>query len=157
MSTNDMPFNPESLLGANYEEANSTELVPLPDGDYLAVSDPITAESFKQFDITKGERAGQKGLMLFVGWNISDDDGKLKEALGRSPKIRQSIMLDVTKDGGLEFGKGRNVSLGRLREALGQNGNGRPWTWSMLGGQAARIKVGKKGEYTNVLDVAKAS
>lgn len=134
------PFNPEQLLNTQVNDANSTELIPIPEGEYTAVSEPITAESFKEFDIKRGENAGKKGLNLYISWAINDESGQLKELIGRPPKARQSIMID-RGPGGIEMGKGRNVGLGKLREALGQNQTGRPWAFSMLGGQVAKIVV----------------
>lgn len=156
-------FNPELFLNTTVSEANSTELLPIPEGDYIAVSDAVNADSFKSFDIKNGDRAGQKGYSLNVQWNINDEEGKLKEYLGRKPTARQNIMLDIKADGGLEFGKGRNVELGRLREALGQNGNGAPWSFGMLGNQVAKIKVKHTIDqstgrlYVNVVSVTKVS
>lgn len=154
-------FNPELFLNVQHEQANATELLPVPDGDYIAVSDPITEKSFNTYDIKSGDRAGTKGVSLIIIWNINDENGVIKEQIGRTPTVRQNIMLDFNKDGGLEFGKGRNVELGRLREALGQNGNGQPWAMSMLGGKTARVSVkttlSTKDQkmYTNVAKVTK--
>ena len=39
------------------------------------------------------------------------------------------------------MGKGKNVALGRLREALGQNTPGKPWSFGMLVGQVAKVAV----------------
>lgn len=153
-------FNPEQFLGAQFTDANSTELLPIPEGEYIAVTEPVTAESFKSFDIKRGDRAGQKGYMLILSWNINDENGQLKELLGRAPKARQSIMLDIGPGGTLEFGKGRNVGLGRVREALNQNLTGRPWAFSMLGGAVAKIKVKHRMDggntYSEVSEVVKA-
>jgi len=153
-------FNPEQFLGAQFTDANSTELLPIPEGEYIAVTEPVTAESFKAFDIKRGDRAGQKGYMLILSWNINDENGALKEQLGRAPKARQSIMLDLGQGGTLEFGKGRNVGLGRVREALNQNLTGRPWAFSMLGGAVAKIKVKHRidggNTYAEVSEVTKA-
>lgn len=133
-------FNPELFLQTTHTEAADTVLLPVPEGEFLAVSSPVTAESIRQFDIKRGERAGTKGLAVDVEWTINDDE--VKTALGRTPKVRQSLMLDLTPDGnGIDFGRGKNVGLGRLRDALGQNQNGQPWNFSMLGNQVARIKV----------------
>lgn len=156
-----LPFNPEQFLGSTFNDANSTELIPLPEGEYIAVTDPVTAESFKEFDIKRGERAGQKGLMLILSWNINDESGSLKEMLGRPPKGRQSIMLDRGAGGTLEFGKGRNVGLGRLREAVNQNLTGKPWAFSQLGGVVAKIKVKHRVDggntYAEVSEVTKVA
>jgi hypothetical protein len=157
----DTMFNPELFLNQTISESNSTELLPVPEGEYVAVSDPVNAESFKSYDIKTGDRAGQKGHSLNIQWNINDESGQLKELLGRKPTARQNIMLDIKSDGNLEFGKGRNVELGRLREALGQNGNGQPWAFSRLGSQVAKIKVkhtldqGTGRLYVNVVSVTR--
>jgi hypothetical protein len=160
MNASTSTFNPEVFLNSTTTEENSTELLAVPEGEYLAVSGPISAESFRSYDIKKGDRAGQKGYALDITWNINDESGALKEFLGRAPTARQSIMLDMKIDGGLEFGKGRNVGLGRLREALGQNLSGRPWSFAMLGAQVAKIKVGHRIDnsrtYVEVKDVTKA-
>ena len=57
------------------------------------------------------------------------------------PTVRQTIWLDLTESGSLDFGKGRNVGLGRLRDALGQNETGKPWQPGMMVGGVAKIKV----------------
>ena len=133
-------FNPELFLNTTVTETLDTQLIPVPEGEYTAVSSPVSAESFRSFDIKRGDRAGTKGYALDLEWTINDES--LKAQIGREPKVRQSLMLDTTADGtGLDFGKGRNIGLGRLREALGQNKDGQPWSFAMLGSQVARVKV----------------
>lgn len=134
-------FNPELLLNQQTSDSNSTELLLHPEGEFIGVIRPISAESFRSFDIKKGERAGQKGYSLDLMFDTNDDDKSLEAYLGRKPAARYSTMLDIKPDGTIETGKGRNVGLGRLREALGQNGQGRPWSFGMLGGQPIRYKV----------------
>ena len=159
--SNDQTFNPEMFLNLTFNESNSTELLPVPDGEYIATSDPITEKSFMEYDIKNGDRAGQKGRSLIVVWNINDEGGALKTLLGRSPSVRQNIMLSISDNGDLSFGKGQNVELGKLREALGQNGTGTPWSFAMLGGKVAKVGVKStlstkdQKMYTNVTKVAK--
>lgn len=142
MNAQTQTFNPEQFLQTELTEANSTEFTLIPEGEYTAVSGPISSERFKAFDIKEGPNAGGKFYSLEVLWDINDPDGKLKEELGRPPQARQGLRLDINPvDGSLELGKGRNVDLGRLREALGINRNGQPFRFSMLGGQVAKIKV----------------
>jgi len=156
-------FNPEVFLGTTITEANSTELLNVPEGEYVAMSGPVTAENFRSFDIKRGDRAGTKGYALDLEWTLNDDSGAIKTYIGRTPKVRQSLSLEIRGDGSLEFGKGKNVELGRLREALGQNGSGVPWAMSMLGGQVAKIAVkhtldaASGRTYVNVSKVAKVS
>lgn len=131
-------FNAETFLVQTVDKAMSTSLDPINEGEYKAVSQPITKESFNSYDISKGDRAGQKGYSLNIGWKI--DDARAGEQNGRIAYQRH--YLDVTADGaGLDFGKGKNVSLGKLREVLGQNKDGMPWQPTMLGSQVALISV----------------
>jgi len=134
-------FNPELFLNTQTDASNSTEYVLVPVGEYVGIIEPISADSFKSFDIKRGENAGKKAYRLDLGIMLNDESGQLKELLGRPAKVTAGIMLDIKSDGSLEFGKGRNVQLGRLREAVGQNASGRPWSFGNLAGQPVKIKV----------------
>ena len=154
-------FNPDVFLNTTVVESNATELLVVSEGEYTAISGGVTADNFRSFDIKKGDRAGQKGYSLDIEWNIEDTGGAIKATIGREPKVRQSIMLEISSDGTLVFGKGRNVSLGRVREALNQNQTGKPWSFSMLGGQIAKVKVKHRLDpatqrtYSEVADVSR--
>lgn len=139
-STSDVTFNPELFLNAEVEGALSTEYVLIPEGDHSGIIGPISADSFKSFDIKKGDNAGKKAYRLDLDIFVNDETGQLKEMLGRPPKIQYRLMLDMAAGGSLELGKGRNVNLGRLREAVHQN-DGKKWSFGMLAGQPIRFKV----------------
>jgi hypothetical protein len=154
-------FNPDTILNAQFDQATSTEFLVVPEGEYVAQTRPITAQNFRSVEVKKqgSERFGQKMTFLDIQWEI--DDPKLKEEWGRTPVARQSLILEFSPDGNaLEFGKGKNVSLGKLREAFGQNMTGRPWAFSMLGGQAAKIRVKHRLDgdqiYAEVSEVSQA-
>ena len=134
-------FNPELFLNATTEEALSTEFVVLPEGEYTGVIESLNNDSFKAFDIKKGENAGKKAYRMDLAIAVNDETGSLKEEMGRAPKARHRFLLDMTDGGALDFGKGKNVQLGRLRAAVGQNKPGVPWAPSMLGGQPIRFKI----------------
>lgn len=134
-------FNPELFLNTQATEANSTEFVLVPQGEYVGIIDAISADSFKSFDIKRGENAGKKAYRLDLKILLNDESGQLKELLGRPASVTAGIMLDIKPDGTLEFGKGRNVNLGRLREAVNQNASGRPWSFGSLAGQPVKVKV----------------
>jgi hypothetical protein len=67
-------------------------------------------------------------------------------------------MLDLTPGGGLDLGKGKNVGLGRLREAVRLNDSSKPFSFAQLPGQAARVTVSHRidGEdtYSEIKKVA---
>lgn len=128
-------FSPEQFLDMQTTEANDTKLVPVPVGEYVAVIDEVKARSWK-----KKDDPSVGGLALDIVWAI-DDEG-VKSLLGRDKvTVKQGIMLDLTESGGLDMGKGKNVNLGKLREATGLNVPGQPFAASMLGGRLAKIRV----------------
>ena len=129
-----MSFDPDVFLSTQVNAQLDTRLVPCPEGSYLAM-----IESFKP-RITTNKETGQEYLIMDIQWLI--DDQKAKEGAGRDKvMVRQSIFIDRTPQGTLDISKGKNVQLGRLREAVGQNIAGQPWAPSMLTGQVARVKV----------------
>ena len=141
-------FDPDTFLSSTTTEASSTEYVPVPEGEYLAVVTKVAA------------RATERAKILDVTWEIDDEAVKAETGL-EHPTVRQSVFLDVNEQGALETGKGKNVDLGRLREAVGQNTPGQPWSPTMLEGQVARVRVAHRmyegRTYADVKGVAKAS
>jgi len=144
-------FNPDTFLEQQFNEANSTQMVPVPVGEYTAVIKDIKA---RQWQSKKDPSVA--GLTLDVTWDV--DSAEVRELLGReSVTVKQGIMLDLTDSGSLDFGKGRNVALGRLREALGLNTPGQAFSFAQLPGRVAKISVTHRidGEqiYTDVKGV----
>lgn len=128
-------FNPEQFLDQQITETNDTKVTPVPVGDYTAVASDIKCRTW-----TSKTDPTQSGLALDITWEI--DDASVKEFLGRDKvTVKQGIMLDVTESGGLDMGKGRNIGLGRLREALDLNVAGQPFSFSMIPGRVAKVKV----------------
>lgn len=129
-------FDPKLLLDATTTSANSTERVPVPAGEHLAVIEAV--------DIRSGNKDGKNWAFLDVTYNI--DSPELKEKLGRQKiALTQGIGLDFTPDGrSLDNSKGRNVTLGRLRESTGLNVDGQPYAHRMLVGKPVKILVGHR-------------
>lgn len=132
----------EQFLGTQVEQANSTKLILIDENPQGYVAQIATGGiGLANFKFKKGDRIGQTGYRMTVKWEIDDPNKEIEKKIGRKPIITQSIMLDVTSEGALDMGEGKNVQLGRLREAVGQNASGKPWTPAMLIGQMARINV----------------
>lgn len=130
-------FSPQEFIQVQYQESTATHRIPVEVKDYPAQISKVEA---REVTITKGQNAGQKAIVLDVVYNI--DDAEQKELTGRDPlTVRQSIFLDTTERGGLDFGKGKNVRLGRLREAAGQNAEGQAWSPGMLSGVMVRVQI----------------
>jgi len=124
-----MNFDPNAFMNTEFKESNATRVIPCPVGDYAAMISKVDSRTLPNGSV-----------VMDVTWSI--DDARAKETTGR-PTItcRQTVWLDFDTNGGLAFGEGKNVGLGRLRAALGQNTAGQPWSPSMLSGKTARVKV----------------
>lgn len=121
-------FNADQFMQTEVEGTLDTEFTPIPEAEYPAVIKEVKAD------------ATPKGSPLLELIWIIDDQG-VRDLIGLDePTCRQTIWLDVNEQNGLEFGKNKNVGLGKLREALGQN-DGKPWAPTMLIGQPATVNV----------------
>jgi hypothetical protein len=129
-------FDPNLFLDQTTTDSNSTVSVPVPAGEWEAVidGDPEIRQWQGKKDPSKS------GLALDITWSIQDPS-VLAEVERDKATVRQSLMLDLNDSGGLDTGKGKNVGLGRLREAVGLNVPGKPFSFRMLAGQIAKVKV----------------
>lgn len=128
-------FDPQSFLDMQITESNDTVSTPVPVGEYIAMIEKAELRTW-----TKKDDPSVSGLALDLIWNI--DDPAVKEALGRDKvTCKQGLMLDLTESGALDMGKGKNVGLGRLREAVDLNTPGQPFAFSMLPGRMAKVVV----------------
>lgn len=146
MSENQSAFDPDSFLATTTTDANETDYVPIPEGEWVAVVTEIKARN------PKGN------AILDVIWQIDDDQIRAETGMD-NPRVRQSIFLDVNEQGALMTGKNMNVQLGRLRDALGQNIPGQPWAPSMLEGQVAKVTTSQRVDgdkvYSDVKSVSR--
>lgn len=128
-------FDAQSFLDQTINEANDTTKVPCPVGEYTGIVSKVDCRQW-----TKKDDPTVNGVTLDVTWEI--DDQGVREILGRDKVIcRQGIMLDITSAGGLDSGKGKNIGLGRLREALNLNTPGVPFSFNMLVGRLGKVRV----------------
>ena len=128
-------FDVSSFLQTEVAGANDTKTVPCPVGEYPAQITKIDVRPW-----TSKKDPSMAGVTLDVTWEI--DNAEVKALLGREKvTVRQGIMLDTTDAGGLDMGKGRNVGLGRLREAVNLNDPTRAFAFTQLEGQFANVSV----------------
>jgi hypothetical protein len=143
-------FDPETFMQSTLTEANSTVVEQVPPGEYTAIIKEAKPR------VGSNQASGEQFVVLDVTYSIMDDN--LKQKLGREELIvKQGIFLDVTDAGALDMGKGKNVGLGRLREALGKNdGPFRPAELNGAGPLKVSVQQDKKNpEYTRVAAVGR--
>ncbi len=130
-----MSFDAQSFLQSQQEGGISTDFVPVPTGEYLAVIDKVEP---RQVQGTKDTT--KVYTFLTVLWQI--EDAGVKSLLGREVvKVRQEFGLEFTESGGIDRGKGKNVQLGRTLEAIGLNKPGEPWSFDQFNGRMGKVSV----------------
>ena len=143
-------FDPDTFLNTSVEGQLDTRNIPIPEGEWPATISGVASR-------VVGEESKP---VLDITWKIEDNE-EVKAVTQRDVStVRQTVWLDISESGGLDMGKGKNVQLGKLRDAVNQNGP-TPWSAVMLEGAYAIIRVGHRisGEdtYSDVKAVAKAA
>lgn len=133
MTPADSIFDPATFM-AETTEAGSTQAPICEPGEYPGIVDKAEIRV-----VTSGPQAktpGRQMPLLEVTFKLENPG--FEKDFGRKPTVRQTIWLDMNGVK-LDMGKGKNVSLNKLREALGQNKPG-AWNHKMLEG-AGPVKV----------------
>ena len=121
-------FDPDSFLNTEITGANSTSVPAIPEMEALLVAKDVASR-------TSGD-----WVLLDITWIVDEEEAR--EVTGmKEPTVRQSVFLDITDSGGLDMSEGKNVQLGRVRKALGQNDPEIAWFPSMIVGGTARGKI----------------
>lgn len=147
-------FDPDVFLNQEVTGANEVKYTPVPIGEYSAFIDDLTMDSYQDQPI------------LVIHYAIISEE--LKATLGlEKPTVQDRIFLDMNPDGSLAFGINKNVKLGRVREAAGQNNEKKKWNFNQLRGAGPfNIMVDhrwsdkngvKEGPFANITRVAKGS
>lgn len=146
----------ESLKSQTVTGAMPTNIPPCPEGEWLG--------QIEKLDVRSGDRNdGTKWHQLVVTWNILSDEARA--AAGRENlRCNQNCWLDLDESEQLIAGDPtKNVDLGRLREAFGQDGV-ENWSVAMLEGTPPATVIVKfspnqndpSSPFANVVRVKKA-
>lgn len=132
-----MSFDADLFLSATVTGALDTKVIPVPMGEYQGVIEKIAPRQWQSKDGT------QTGIALDIFWLIEDQG--VKDYLNRDTVVcKQGLMLDTDPQGGLDMTKGKNIGLGRLREACNLNDPNAPFSFHQLPGQMAKVSVGHR-------------
>lgn len=155
-------FNVEDFMNETTDAALDTVIIPIPVGEYNAQVEKVEprAVTFQN----KKTGADEERALLDVTYEIFSDEAKT--ITGREKlTIRQSIFLDIDEaTGKLDYSKGKNIGLGKLREACDLNAAGKSFSIPQLIGQMVKVKVGMRADkndasvqYNEVKSVGKAA
>lgn len=131
-----MPFDASSFMQTQMDEPLETEFKLVPVGEYSMTIGDFDHSAFEEIKFTykQGERKGEEGTMTKVTLPFIVQDDKVKAELNRDRVvIPKQLILDISDTGGLDTGTNKNIELGRIRAAAGQNEAG-PWSISNLRG-----------------------
>lgn len=153
-----MAFDAKAFMDASTKAPLSTSIEVCPEGTFPFIIDTDdNAVQFRSGTTDKGE------WVRFEVTAVCQDEG-VRAKLGRDRvTARFGGFVDIDpKTGNLDTGKGKNVALGQLRDALGQNTD-KPWNWNMLKGAGPFMGVVKQSDdqndptrkYANIVRVAK--
>ena len=147
-------FDPDAFAQTQVDGAMDDHLTPCPPGDRSGQVNKFVTRQFVS------EKDGKTYTVMDVFWNILDDESKKVTGMD-NPMCRQSIFIDLTEEGALDNNKGKNIQLGALRTAVGQNSKGKAWHPNKLNGALAicHIEPDKNDpeNYSRVTKVAKAA
>ena len=149
-------FDAETFMAATTTETNDTTVQPVPPGEYQAQIEKLDFRTINGKD-------GSDKYALDVTYDILDDS--VKSALGRDKvTARQTVWIDLTSQGQIDTGKGKNIGLGKLRAAAGFNQAGQAFAPAMLNGAIVKIVTGLRADrndpsiqYTDVKTVGSAN
>ena len=130
-------FDPEQFMEQTVEGELSTSIPPVTPGEYPVYISDVEAK------VITSKETGKDYFIL--EYSVVIDSEEARQVTGLSePKARGSVFLDVTAEGGLDTSKGKNIDLGRLRAAVGQNIENMPWKPNDLIGAALIAQVGNR-------------
>ena len=148
-----MTFDPAAFMDAQVDAPMATDFELCPEGEYQFMIDDFDASIFQtqEFTYKKGPNAGQPGVMNKANIPFVCLDENVKQALKRDKVVvRTQIVFDLDEAGRISTEKDKNVTLGRLRAALGQNEG--PWSFQNLRGAGPLLgkvthrNIAKEGE-----------
>ncbi len=130
----DSIFDPATFMPET-TEAGSTSAPICEPGEYPGVIDKAEIRV-----ITSGPNSKVPGRQMpIIEVTYKLEHPQFEKDFGRKPTVRQTIWLDMNGVK-LDMGPGKNISLNKLRAAVGQNKAGQKWDANMLVG-AGPVKV----------------
>lgn len=141
-------FDPNQFLDAQITE-ESKRRPPVPAGmDLIGTITDVTVRGNIQ-----GKKDPTKSYN-FLDVKIEAQTTPALQAEGHPPTVTyvDGIILDVTDAGQLDMAPGKNLKLGRYRNALGMNVAGQPFSPRQMIGRTIRIKIKHEAFDGDMLD-----
>lgn len=129
-----MTFNPQSFLGQTVNAPMATRITPAPEGEWTAIISTKIPLVEWFGEATWKDKDGRDRSQPTAKIPMEIVDARARELSKRENMIvNYDLFLDLLPNGHLDTGDDKNVRLGALRDALGQN-NDPNWSWDKLFG-----------------------
>jgi hypothetical protein len=136
-------FDKSVFLQTTYDEVLDTERTLFPVGECVCSGieelDILEPQSFT--DKETGEQKEGSPRVKIKARVREDHAERIRAEFGYDPDrpvyFNYAFYLDINSEGHLEFGPNKNIPLGQLRAAVGQNVPGEPWSIVNLRGAGA--------------------
>lgn len=153
-----MEISAEQFLNESVEMPElDTTFTPIPEGEYTG---QIGTDE-KDVDVRVGSKNDKPWMQATVQVVLSDPNLLALMKRDEPVKVRYQFFVDL-HEGKMDTRPQRNVKLGALKAAVGQNKGG-TWNWGMLKGQPLRVTIKQEAakddpetKYSRVAKVGKA-
>lgn len=133
----DSSFNPDTFLDATLTDPTEKRQ-PLPVGDYTAILGAVTARQWQgKTDPTKSGIAWDIPVTIDVPAEIQAELKMDQSTLN----LKDSIMIDLTANGTIDNGPGKNRRLRAYREATDMNKPGDVFSARKMEGKVVKVKI----------------
>ncbi len=133
----DSSFNPDTFLDATLTDPTEKR-PPLPVGDYTAILGAVTARQWQgKADPTKSGIAWDIPITIDVPAEIQAELKMDQSTLN----LKDSIMIDLTANGTIDNGPGKNRRLRAYREATDMNKPGDVFSARKMEGKVVKVKI----------------
>lgn len=133
----DSAFNPDTFLDATLTDPTEKR-PPLPVGDYTAILGAVTARQWQgKADPTKSGIAWDIPVTIDVPAEIQAELKMDQSTLN----LKDSIMIDLTANGTIDNGPGKNRRLRAYREATDMNKPGDVFSARKMEGKVVKVKI----------------
>lgn len=130
-------FELDDFLSSSNQAVLDDKFNQIPAGEYPA---QVSMDD-KAIEVTKGEKEGKPWAQMAVKFEILDVTGEVEKNLGRKPNITYRFFIDLDENGRPDYSKQKNVRLGQILSATGNNKPG--WKGSDIKGKQCKIKITK--------------
>jgi hypothetical protein len=140
----DTEFNVEQFLNETVDAAElDTQRIPVPSGEYLGQIGTEKGDVDLKTGLSKKNQKPWMALQL----KVRITDANLAAQLKRDPNepivLYYNTFVDLNEQGKTDWRPQKNINLGKIRSAVGQNKAG-PWSFMQLAGQPVKVSVKQK-------------